>query len=118
MRRLPLLDAIVNLVYPNEYLACGARLQSYSHPCLCEQCVLAIEEVGPNACPRCAAVFRYNDVARAAVHGLKFHHILSPVRWMASELADKVQRMEWIGEVDLIVPVPLHWTRRLARRFN
>jgi len=37
---------------------------------------------------------------------------------MGRELADALRRVSWAGEADAVVPVPLHWTRRLRRRFN
>jgi len=70
----------------------------------------------PPAYRRARAAVRYDDVARALVHALKFQDRtdLAPVmgRWMARAGA------ELLGEDVLIVPVPLHWRRGLARRFN
>jgi ComF family protein len=72
--------------------------------------------VRPPAYRRARAAVRYDDVARALVHALKYQDRtdLAPVmgRWMARAGA------EVLGEADLVVPVPLHWRRLLARRFN
>jgi ComF family protein len=55
-------------------------------------------------------------VARALVHALKYgdRHDLAPImgRWMARAGG------ELTGTADAIVPVPLHWRRHWARRFN
>ncbi len=70
----------------------------------------------PPAYRRARAAVRYDDGALALVHALKFQDRtdLAPVmgRWMARAGADL------LGEAALIVPVPLHWRRGLARRFN
>jgi ComF family protein len=70
----------------------------------------------PPAYTRARAAVRYDDIARAMVHALKYGDRLdlAPVmaRWMARAGADL------LPDVDVVVPVPLHWKRMWARRFN
>jgi ComF family protein len=70
----------------------------------------------PPAYQRSRAAVRYDDIARALVHSLKYGDRLdlAPTmgRWMARA------GHELIAEADLLVPVPLHWRRLWARRFN
>jgi ComF family protein len=70
----------------------------------------------PPAYRRARAAVRYDEAAKTLVHALKFQDRtdLAPVmgRWMARAGG------QLLGEADLIVPVPLHWRRGLARRFN
>lgn len=70
----------------------------------------------PPAYTRARAAVRYDDVARTMVHALKYGDRLdlAPVmaRWMARAGADLLQ------DADIVVPVPLHWRRLWARRFN
>jgi ComF family protein len=70
----------------------------------------------PPAYDRARAAVRYDDVARDLVHALKYgdRMDLAPVmgRWMANAAGDL------IGDADALVPVPLHWRRLWARRFN
>jgi ComF family protein len=70
----------------------------------------------PPAYTRARAAVRYDDVARTLVHALKYGDRLdlAPImgRWMARAGADVTE------DADLIVPVPLHWRRLWARRFN
>lgn len=70
----------------------------------------------PPAFARARAAVRYDGVASALVHALKYGDRLdlAPTmgRWMARagrELTDGA---------DALVPVPLHWRRLWARRFN
>src|SRR5690606_9807969 len=70
----------------------------------------------PPAYARARAAVRYDDIARTMVHALKYGDRLdlAPVmaRWMARAGADL------LGGVDIVAPVPLHWRRMWARRFN
>jgi len=70
----------------------------------------------PPAYHRARAAVRYDDVARKLVHALKYgdRHDLAPTmgRWMARA------GRELLDGADALVPVPLHWRRLWARRFN
>jgi ComF family protein len=70
----------------------------------------------PPAYARARAAVRYDEIARAMVHALKYGDRLdlAPVmaRWMARVGA------ELLADADVVVPVPLHWRRMWARRFN
>jgi len=70
----------------------------------------------PPAYGRARAVARYGDVVRDLVHLLKYGDRLDLVqtlgRWMARAGG------ELLVDADLLVPVPLHWTRLWQRRFN
>ena len=70
----------------------------------------------PPAYQRARAAVRYDDMPRALVHALKYGDRLdlAPMmgRWMARA------GRELLAEADALVPVPLHWRRLWARRFN
>ncbi len=79
--------------------------------------ILSMEAIAdPPAYNRARAAVRYDDVARTLVHAFKYGDRidLAPAmgRWMA--LAGK----EMLEGADALVPVPLHWRRQWARRFN
>ena len=76
---------------------------------------LSMEAIAsPPAYDRARAAVRYDDVARALVHRLKYgdRMDLAPMmgRWMARA------GHELLAEADALVP--LHWRRLWARRFN
>ena len=138
--------AVLDLVYPRDCTACGTRLTGTQDDCFCEQCLQLLQRIGPEQCPRCGdqlgpfadgsracrscggtrtlvfrratAVFRYEGSARTAVHRLKYSRDLHTVRWMAREIASKLRSKDWFDSVDVVVPVPLHLSRRVTRRFN
>ncbi|MGD9923052.1 MAG: ComF family protein [Pseudorhodoplanes sp.] len=70
----------------------------------------------PPAYTRARAAVRYDEIARNMVHALKYGDRLdlAPVmaRWMGRAGSDV------LCEADVVVPVPLHWRRMWARRFN
>jgi ComF family protein len=70
----------------------------------------------PPAYGRARAAVRYDDVARTLVHALKYGDRLD----LAPTLGQWMARAgrELLAEADAIVPVPLHWRRLWARRFN
>jgi ComF family protein len=78
---------------------------------------LSMEAIAdPPAYDRARAAVRYDDVARALAHAFKYSDRLdlAPMmgRWMANAGRDL------LADADLLVPVPLHWRRQWARRFN
>jgi len=65
---------------------------------------------------RARAVMRYDDASRKLVsafkHGDRLHFAPAFGQWL------KRAGAELLADADLIVPVPLHWTRLFARRYN
>jgi ComF family protein len=79
--------------------------------------LLSMEAIAdPPTYDRARAAVRYDDISRALVHGLKYGDRLdlSPMmgQWMARA------GHELLANADALIPVPLHWRRQWARRFN
>jgi len=138
-------NTFLDLVYPHDCIVCGAPLAraggAFCSRCLskmpridAEQCPRCGDALGPHAegrkaCPSCrdrtGLVFRaatgacrYESAARDVVHRFKYSRDLRALGWMQAEMARKLRQAEWLGKVDVVVPVPLHWRRHLFRRFN
>jgi ComF family protein len=115
--------------------ACG----ELSERALCDACNLSLVELG-DACPRCAEPQAgVSPCARCVRDPLPLERIVAPWRFGGS-LAIAIRRLKFtgathvartlaplwapllaaaVGETDgLVVPVPLHWRRRLARGFD
>ena len=106
---------------------CWAKLSFITRP-FCERLgipfaydpgpgVLSMQAIAdPPAYRRARAAVRYDDVSRVLIHGLKYSDRLdlAPMlgRWMA-RAGDAL-----LEGADGLVPVPLHWRRLWARRFN
>jgi ComF family protein len=107
--------------------ACWSKL-SFIAPPYCERLgipfpfdggpgLLSMEAIAdPPTYHRARAAVRYDDIARKLVHALKYGDRLdlAPTmgRWMARA------GRELIADADALLPVPLHWRRQWARRFN
>lgn len=62
-------------------------------------------------------LFAYSGRAAQAVQHLKYARGTSVADWMASRLAEFADENTLLG-CDVIVPVPIHWSRRCYRGFN
>jgi ComF family protein len=79
--------------------------------------ILSMQAIAdPPAYSRARAAVRYDDVARKLVHAFKYGDRVDLAlllgRWMARA------GRELFDGADALVPVPLHWRRLWARRFN
>jgi ComF family protein len=79
--------------------------------------ILSMEAIAdPPAYNRARAAVRYDDISRVLIHALKYGDRLdlAPTmgRWMVHA------GRELLASADAIIPVPLHWRRQWARRFN
>ena len=94
--------------------SCGRLLPGVTGPAgtlLCDQCA-----AHPRPWRRGAAALLYEGSGRALVLALKHGDRLDLVPMLAGWMRRAAP--ELTGEADLFVPVPLHWRRLAARRFN
>jgi ComF family protein len=79
--------------------------------------VLSMQAIAdPPAYHRARAAVRYDDIARTLVHALKYGDRLDLAPTMGGWMARAGR--ELLVDADALVPVPLHWRRLWARRFN
>ncbi len=107
--------------------ACWSKLSFITRP-YCERLgipfvydpgpgILSMEAIAdPPAYHRARAAVRFDDIARALVHRLKYSDRLDLAPMMGRWIAHAGR--ELLAEADALVPVPLHWRRLWARRFN
>jgi len=107
--------------------ACWSKLSFITRP-YCERLgipfvydpgpgILSMEAIAdPPAYNRARAAVRFDEISRALVHAFKYGDRLdlAPMlgRWTGHA------GRELLAEADALVPVPLHWRRSWARRFN
>jgi ComF family protein len=130
----------VDALLPPRCLRCGAPVESealcaacwrgmrFLADPVCDACGVPFEaDPGPGAlCGRCAidrpafararAAFVYDEASRGLVIGFKHADRTDAApafgAWLARAGA------ELLAEADAVAPVPLHWTRLFARRYN
>ena len=107
--------------------ACWSKLSFISRP-YCERLgipfvydpgpgILSMEAIAdPPAYHRARAAVRFDEVSRALVHALKYGDRLELAPMLGRWLSQAGR--EILAEADGLVPVPLHWRRNWARRFN
>src|ERR1700678_1945876 len=79
--------------------------------------ILSMEAIAdPPAYHRARAAVRFDEVARALVHALKYGDRLDLAPMMGRWINRAGRAL--LAEADALVPVPLHWRRLWARRFN
>lgn len=79
--------------------------------------ILSMEAIAdPPAYHRARAAVRFDEISRALVHALKYGDRLDLAPMMGRWLGQAGR--ELLAGADALVPVPLHWRRRWARRFN
>jgi ComF family protein len=79
--------------------------------------ILSMEAIAdPPAYHRARAAVRFDEISRALVHALKYSDRLDLAPMMGRWLGQAGR--ELLAEADALVPVPLHWRRLWARRFN
>lgn len=102
---------------------------------VCESCISSLPQVGTTAnginpvaeklsglvpYVNAAAVFLYspqNTVARLA-YDFKYHNFPSLARRVGQLMHEKMVHTGMFDDISCIVPVPIHWTRRLQRTYN
>ena len=62
--------------------------------------------------------YRGESPYRLITPHLKYNHGLASGRFFSRLLAQRIATAEHFADIDWVVPVPLHWTRRLRRGHN
>ena len=143
---LAVLRRLDNLLSPQTCALCNAAI-STPRTVVCNVCREALSEIAsapycgrcgrglnPLAitekdCARCrkerhwniAGVVRigsYPGELRKLVLGLKYYGRERNAAPLAEWLADALRRTPWGADIDLLVPVPMHWFRRVQRKCN
>lgn len=90
---------------------CGLPKPDDNQEGLCGQCLIR-----PPIFDACIAPFSYQDSIRQLHHRFKFKQDMAAGQLLSGLLVRAVQLSG--TRPDLLVPVPLHWRRRLQRGFN
>lgn len=136
----------LDLLLPPRCLGCGGPVGTAGT--LCAGCWRGVAFIAPPLCARCGypfefdpgefdpgegalcagctrdppewdrarAVFRYDDGSRGLVLGFKHGDRTYAAKAFGGWLARAGR--ELLEEADLLMPVPLHWTRLFSRRYN
>lgn len=126
--------AILDLVAPRLCMVCGCTL-TYGEEWLCTGCLLTLPRTGMHLQPTnrlSDRMLRHIAVCRAAswffyrrespyteiIYKLKYRQMPAAGQWLGRTYAAEVMSSGLFDDVDLIVPVPLHWLKKLRRGYN
>ncbi len=139
-----LLHGVLNLVYPGSCAVCGA-FASPERPNLCDACRTALTSDVAAVCPRCAGtvgphvhladgcthcrgdVFQFERVLRFGYYDGLLRDVILRMKHAHGEMLAEVVGELWAEHLrlaleavgaDVVIPVPLHWWRRLKRGYN
>lgn len=113
-------NSFSSLLYPSRCCLCA----TLGDDAICAEC---LEEFQPVDLVRrtsdggslalTAAVYVYEGRTGQAVRRLKYARSTGLAAPMAQQMAEAVERMG-LQHYDLVVPIPIHWSRRFMRGFN
>lgn len=107
---------------------CHAEATGLLTAAYCPRCgrTLSASAIHEDGCARCrterhwnvravARVGLYNDTLSRLLVGLKYAGQLRSAPYLGGLLADAIRATPWGATIDALVPVPMHWLRRLER---
>lgn len=129
-----MLKALFNTFFPQVCAACQAVLVREEH-IVCTDCLhnLPVIQSQENAeklikqyfygrIPLVHAAgllyFQKEGLSQKIIHQLKYHNDERISAFLGAWLAQKIKEQPWTKTVDLVVPVPLHKTRKQKRGYN
>lgn len=144
-RFLSLWKTALDLIYPRQCQMCGDTVGCQQFSFLCENCFEGAARLEPPWCNICAlpfygkvdgdiscsncsgrelhfdyarAVMRFQGVVRHAIHGFKYSRQTYWSQVLCAWLLRKMPFHLDFGDVDIVLPVPLHSVRERERGFN
>lgn len=135
-------ETILNILFPRRCPVCGEivkpagrlicptcfRELSFVKSPICKKCGKEIEDETMEFCEDCMAyrhafeygmaLFNYNDVAKNSMVQIKYHNKREYLDFYGTALAVRFEREIRKMNVDAIIPVPVHPSRRRKRGFN
>lgn len=135
MRRLKWLQELINLIYPNLCVACQDELVE-GETQLCTHCRWDLPITGyhlqkENYVTRLfsgripinnGSAFLYfrrgRDNYRSMIHRMKYYSRRDIAQMMGEIMGLELSCSDLYQDIDLLIPIPLHWSRKMNRGYN
>ena len=106
---------------------CAGQLESSANINCCPRCAMPIPEGA--ACGYCegGGVYPFESIVAAGlfrhrmrnlVHQMKYHHRWPVAEILADWMLGNPRIASVVGQTDCLVPIPLHFSRQIARGYN
>ena len=131
-----LYSGLMDLVYPPFCLVCEAAGPDY----LCAKCIERIDVIDPPYCRKCGlpcetsvchdcrehefvfecarSVGTFDGALRQAIHALKYKRYVVIADPLGELMARHFPSTHLAGQIDVVVPIPIHRSRLIERGFN
>lgn len=130
----PILDSLVQTLFPSTCACCGDILMPGEKQ-LCINCLADLTATrytshndnrterllgGRIAFSKATSIFifRHGNTVQKTVHAMKFHGDSDLCLLMGRQMGLELLASGRFDDIDLLIPVPLHWWRRLRRGYN
>lgn len=142
-----LLQGIFTAIFPSDCRLCCAPLTNISRLPVCKSCLREMTPISSatceicgeglsglnfsppvKVCPACqsarphfdqaAAYGAYDGKLRELIHLLKYEQVEPAATTLGQMLAEAIHKLDLTSEPILVIPVPLHRSKRRQRRFN
>lgn len=125
-------DAL-RIVFPEQCHHCGKILvgdeQDLCTDCLCQIPWARLAEISDNAVEQRLAgydiqaaasllLFRKGNITQTIIHQIKYHGNFRMARTYGRLLGNELKQSDRFDDIDCIIPVPLHFIRRMQRGYN
>jgi ComF family protein len=136
-------EHLLHFVFPITCSVCGRDLPADDYYRICMECMAGIKLINGTRCRTCGvplpdggahcydcrvrkkrmfALIRsagvYEGPLRKVIHKFKYTDRDYLKRFLGALLVDAIRVNPELAAVDVVVPVPLHWTKRLRRGYN
>lgn len=141
------IHALLDLVYPRHCFSCDGTINKEDEVYICDRCREGIKIIDENRCARCGlplgpyanisnagcatcknvklwfdsvhSAARYEGVVRKLIHRYKYGRNEALTITLNKILIENVPKYyHTTSKVDIVVPVPLFWLKRIKRGFN
>jgi competence protein ComFC len=129
---------ILNFIYPQSCYLCEKTLENsglcsscfiklqQSHRYSCDMCGVELKIEGrclpclsnPKAFDSVSYVYVYNAEVFKLINGFKNHDRLYLLKFLSNLLAKKFLEKDITNKVDIIIPVPIHYSKLIKRKYN
>jgi competence protein ComFC len=137
---------LLDILYPRHCFACNKNLHEEENIYICKTCLENIKKTEPKRCNKCGLelgpgitsskkgcpecenanlrfersffVSDYKGPLKDLIHQYKYKKHECLAKPLGDLLINLLSHKDIIPEIDIVVPVPLHWKKKLERGFN
>jgi ComF family protein len=62
--------------------------------------------------------FEQDNIIQKLIHKFKYYDKVYLGKFLAHMMFERIKDIDWIKDIDVIIPLPLHWSRQMKRGYN